>query len=246
VNGDNVPDFILGSNGTALNISSYLFYGGSYLEKGANYQLNSISSYKKLYQKVVIINGGPNFGYSVSGGDVNGDRYADLLLSVSGNTSLIYGAPYYAEKELFTPIISPSTKALPLCPSGSISVSGNIPCDKCAIGQYQSSYNTCSECPYPTTSYNAGSFTCDGFTLDLDPKVVNGICAVFILFYVIIWYFADSLKFSILVSMLLPMIDHVTDVKYLLIERFFSTALFFVFLIAVRWENNEDFIGCKG
>lgn len=116
---------------------------------------------------------------------------------------------------------TPSSQMCKSCPIGSIStVEGSTSCD---------------ECPWPSYTDSEGESDCYGFSLHLDLFQSSMVLGPILFTYLFCWSLAGEYRINIFLNMLIPMVDHLTDIYYCIAESFHSFEIFLaamVFLFA--------------
>ena len=100
---------------------------------------------------------------------------------------------------------------------------GSGSCNKCPIGQYapSSASFSCFSCVWPYTTLESGSTECSSYCLNADSKIMD-LCgfSVLGLYFVFLLFGSGRNFFAIIIFTLLPSIDVLTDLYYILTTKF--------------------------
>ena len=102
------------------------------------------------------------------------------------------------------------------------------PCRECGLGTYSTAGSpACLTCPgeysYPPVS--KGATTCDGVCLCFYTWQLGFLLLLICGVYALCWWQAAEGRIAIAINMVLPMIDHTTDILYFVKTPFYSVAL---------------------
>ena len=103
------------------------------------------------------------------------------------------------------------------------------PCKQCELGTYSTAgSSSCSTCPaghyrYPPVS--KGATSCDGICICFDVLQEAALLAGIATVYALCWWQAGEARLAIAINMVLPMVDHTTDILYFVKTPFYSTLL---------------------
>jgi hypothetical protein len=107
--------------------------------------------------------------------------------------------------------------------------STNATCEICPIGYYSNELGTkeCKLCSYPLQNIKKGQDICNGVCLDLEKNGISfAIVGSVSLVYIFCFYLAGEDRISIMLNMLLPMMDHLSDIYYVSKMYFHNYTLF--------------------
>ena len=141
------------------------------------------------------------------------------------------------------PTISPTSA--PSCGAGYVKTT----CEPCPVGEYaaipgqkecilcppkfftdRNASTHCELCPWPHSSDRFGAHECIAFHLNLTFTNLAIVLSSVLGLYLFCWFAAGGESIAVTVNMMMPMLDHISDINYILTEEF-HTVYFFAFAV---------------
>lgn len=129
------------------------------------------------------------------------------------------------------------TRGCEICPAGTYSgAGGSVKCTKCPLDTYSDSVGSdhCTQCPWPSSTDSVGKTECYGYRLTSQFSIVATVLSAVLAIYIFCWLSSGGESIAVTVNMIMPMLDHLTDINYVMFERFhrpfmFGLAVLFLF-----------------
>ena len=84
----------------------------------------------------------------------------------------------------------------------------------------------CEKCPYPFRGRFEGQYECTEFRVTDDTRKVFAVLLTIVSIYLICWANAQEKCLAVFVNLLMPTVDHITDIYYLIYEEFSNIYIF--------------------
>jgi len=141
------------------------------------------------------------------------------------------------------------TRGCNLCPPGTFTAeTAGTSCHQCPMDYVSNEPGSaeCAACPWPSATDDVGQKSCYGRKLAHEFSTVAGVLSAMLLLYVLCWLSAGGESIAVTVTMFVPMLDHLSDVAYVMFERFHSSGIFWsavLFLVAPSFVFICELIG---